>query len=91
MKVSTENLDTPPHPLIQTFSIPEEFYERIKGSATVFFGTVKQKIFEGNLDTSPSPLSINFFATRNFLKHSAEGFPYEFFRHCGTKNVNSKS
>ena len=34
----------------------------------------------------PTLLSINFFATRNFLKHSTEGFPYEIFRHCETKN-----
>ena len=92
-KFSTENLDTPPpplHPLIQTFSIPE-INERLKGSPTAFFGTVRQKVFEGNLDTSPSLLSINFFATTNFLKHSIEGFLYEMFRYCETKIFDGKS
>ena len=44
----------PPHPLMQTFSIPE-INERPNGSPTAFFDTVRQKIFEGNLDTSPPP------------------------------------
>ena len=57
-----------PHPLFQIFSIPE-INERLKGSLTAFFGNVRQKIFKGNLDTFPSLLSINFFDTRNFLKH----------------------
>ena len=51
---------------------------------------MRQKNFEGNLDTSPSLLSINFFATRNFLKHSIEGVLYEMFRHCQTKNFRRK-
>ena len=50
------------------------------------FGTVRQKIFDGKSWYSPPPLSINFFATGNFLKHSTEGFTCEYFRHCETKN-----
>ena len=47
---------------------------------------MRQKNSTENLDTTPPPLlSINFFATGNFLKHSAEGFNYEIFRHCETK------
>ena len=42
-QTSTENLDTP---LIQTFSVPE-ISETLKGSPTKFFGTVRQKIFDG--------------------------------------------
>ena len=39
----------------------------------------------------PTPLlSINFFATKNFLKHSTEGFPYGIFRHCETKKFRRK-
>ena len=45
-----------------------------------------QKIFERKSWYSPPLLSINFFATGNFLKHSTEGFPYKIFRHCETKN-----
>ena len=86
---STESLDTPPHPLIQTFSIPE-IIERLEGSPTAFFGSVRQKISEESLDTSPSLLSINFFATRNFLKHMIEEFLYEMFRYCETKNFRQK-
>ncbi len=38
----------------------------------------------------PPLLSINFFATGNFLKHSTEGFPYEVFWHCETNNFRRK-
>ena len=45
-----------------------------------------KKFSTENLDT-PSPLlSKNFFATGHFLKHRSEGFLYEIFRHCETKN-----
>ena len=60
-----------------------------KDSPTKFFGTVRQKIFDGKSWYSPF-LSINFFATGNFLKHSTEGFPYEISRHCETKNFRRK-
>ena len=49
-----------------------------------------KKCSKENLDTSPSLLSINFFATVNFLKHSTEGFPYEIFWHCETKKFWQK-
>ena len=52
----------------QYFSIPD-INDTLKGCTTKFFGTVRQTTFEGNLDNPPSLLSINFFATRNFLKH----------------------
>ena len=73
------------------FSTPA-ISEILRGSPTKFFGTVRQTIFDGNFRYSPSPfLSINFFATRNFLKHSTEGFLYEMFRYCETKNFDRKS
>ncbi len=87
-KFSTENLDTPP-PLLSTLS--ETQHRRVPRQN--FFGTVRQKIFSTteNLDTPPSPfLSIHFFAAGNFLKHSTEGFTYEIFRHCETKNFRRK-
>ena len=90
-KTSTENRDTPP--LIQTFSIPE-IIATVKDSSTEYFGTVRQKIFDGKSWYSPPPrrlLSINFLATGNFLKHSTEGFTYQIFRHCETKNFDRKS
>ena len=46
---------------------------------------MRQKIFEGNLDTSPSLLSINFFGTRKLLKLSTEGFLYDMFWYCEKK------
>ena len=49
-----------------------------------------RKFSTENLDTPPPLLSINFFATGNFLKHSAEGFNYEIFRHCETENFPRK-
>ena len=45
-----------------------KLFDTPKCSPTKFFGTLRQKIFEGVFDTSPSFLSINFFVTRNFLK-----------------------
>ena len=50
----------------QHFLIPE-ISETLKGSFTKFFGTVRQKIFEGKL-WYPL-LCIKFFDTRNFLIH----------------------
>ena len=78
-----------PPPLIQTFSIPE-INATVKDSPTEIFGTEK-KISTEKLDTPPPLLFINFLATGNFLKHSTEGFPYEIFRHCETKNFRRKN
>ena len=72
------------------FSIPE-ISETLRGSPTKYFGTVRQKNSKENLDTPPSLLSINFFDTRNFVKHSTEKFPYEVFRYCETKKIDRKS
>ena len=58
--------------------------------STEIFGTVRQKNFDGKSWYSPPLLSINFFTTGNFLKHSAEGFLYEIFRHCETKKFRQK-
>ena len=81
----------PPLSLIQTFSVPE-INVTVKDSPTEIFGNVRQKISTENLDTPLPPplLSINFFATGNFLKHSTEGFTYKIFRHCETKNFRWK-
>ena len=55
--------------------------ETLKGSFTKFFGTLRQKIFDGNLWY---PLiCIKFFDTPNFLRHWREA--HEIFRHCETK------
>ena len=50
----------------QHFLIPE-ISETLKGSFTKFFGTVRQKIFDGKLRYPL--LCIKFFDTPNFLKH----------------------
>ena len=52
---------------------------------------MRQKNFEGNLDTSPSLLAINLFATGIFLKHSTEWFPCEVFRHCEIENFSMEN
>ena len=80
----------PPPSLIQTFSVPE-INATVKDSPTEIFGTVRQKIFDGKSWYSLPPLlSINFFATGKFLKHSTEGFLYEIFRYCKTKIFQRK-
>ena len=89
-KFSTENLDTPPPSFIQIFSGPE-VSETLKDSPTKFFGTVRQKNFDRKSWKSPPLLSINFFATGRFLKHSTEGFTYQIYRHCETKNFRRKN
>ena len=87
-----ENLDTPPPPLIQTFSIPE-IIATVKDSPTEIVGTVRQKNFDENLDTPspPPPLLFsypNFFDTQNYC--NSKGFPYGNCRHCETKNFRRK-
>ena len=71
------------HPL--HFLMPE-ISETLKGSFTKFFGTVRQKIFDGNL-WYPL-LCIKFFDTPNFLRHWRDA--HEIFRHCETKNFRRK-
>ena len=69
IKTSTENLDTPPPPppLIQIFSVPE-INETLKDPPLrKFFGTVRQKIFDGKL-WHPL-LCIKVFDTTKILKH----------------------
>ena len=86
---STENLDTP-LPLNQTFSIPE-IIEILKDSPLRKFSALWDKKFSiKNFETPPPPLSINFFATGNSLKHSTEGFTYQIFRHWETKKIRQK-
>ena len=81
----------PPPSFIQIFSGPE-VSETLKDSPTKFFGTVRQKNFDRKSWKSPPPLlSINFFATGRFLKHSTEGFTYQIYRHCETKNFRRKN
>ena len=64
-----------------------EISETLKGSFTKFFGTVRQKIFDGNL-WYPQ-LCIKFFDTPNFLKHWRDA--HEIFRHYETKNFRRKN
>ena len=64
-----------------------EISETLKGSFTKFFGTVRQKIFDGKL-WYPL-LRIKFFDTPNFLKHWRDA--HEIFGHCETKNFRRKN
>ena len=61
--------------------------ETLNGSFTKFFGTVRQKIFDGKL-WYPL-LCIKFFDTPNFLKHWRDD--HDIFRHCETKNFRRKN
>ena len=54
------------------------------------FSALSDKKFSTENLYTPPLLSINFLATGNFLIHSREGFPYEIFRHCETKNFQRK-
>ena len=93
-KFSTENLDTPPSPLIHKLfrcrKLSETQHRRVH--LQNFSALWDIKFSTENLDTPPSPLlSIHFFATGNVLKHSTEGFTYKIFRHCETKNFRRKN
>ena len=70
----------------KNFSVPQIFWN-IEGMPTKFFGTVRQKIFDGNL-WYPL-LCIKFFDTPNFLRHWRDA--HEIFRHCETKNFRRKN
>ena len=49
------------------------------------------KVFRQRLFLPFTPLlSINFLANGKFLKHSTEGFLYEMFRYCATKQFRQK-
>ena len=52
---------------------------------------MRQKVFGGSSWRSPQPTPINFLATRNFLEHSPEKFPYEILRHCETKTISTQN
>ncbi len=89
---STENLDTPPSPLIHKLfrcrKLSETQHRRVHLQN---FSALWDKKFSTKILILPPPLlSINFFATGNFLKHTAECFNYEIFRQCETKNFRRK-
>ena len=65
-----------------------EISETVKGSFTMFFGTVILKIFDGKSWYYPPPSYPNFFDTRN--QCNSKGFPYGNFRHCETKKFRRK-
>ena len=78
----------PPHsPLIHKIFRYQKFCETQKGSSTKWFGTVRQKIFDGNL-WYPL-LCIEFFDTPNFLRQWRDA--HEIVRHCETKNFRRKN
>ena len=79
------------HP--QHFLIPE-ISETLKVSLTKFFGTVRQKIFHGKLRyflPPPSPLSINFCATRKFWSTAEKGSCTKRFGTARQNNSDGKS
>ena len=66
-----------------------ETNDTLKGSTMKVFGSVRQNILD-RISWYTHFLSIDFFATGKILKHSTEGFFYEMFRHCETKNFRRK-
>ena len=54
---------------------------------TEFFGTVRQKLFDGKPWYSPRSYP-NFVGTRNYC--NSKGFPHGNFRHCETKIFRRK-
>ena len=91
-KFWTENLDTPflllpPPPTLLSINFFDTLNQwKTKGFPYGSFRHCETKSFRRKILILPPLLSINFFATGNFLKHSTEGFPCEVFRHCETKN-----
>ena len=88
-KFSTENRD------ISLRSI--NFFNTRKGSKTKGFPYEIFRHFDTinfrrkNSIFPPHPfLFINYFATRNFLKHSIEGCLYEVVRYCGAQMFRQK-
>ena len=65
-----------------------EISETVKGSFTMFFGTVRLKNFRRKILILPPPSYSNFFGTRN--QCNSKGFPYGKFRHCETENFRRK-
>ena len=79
-----------PPSMHKIFRYPK-FSETFKVCSRNFSALWDKKISIENLESPPPLLSINFFATGRFLKHSTEGFTYQIYRHCETKNFRRKN
>ena len=66
----------------------QNFSERLKGSFTKFYGTVRQKVFDGKC-WYPPLLSLTFLDNLNFW--NTERLPHEVFWHCETKIFRRKT
>ena len=80
-------------PSLTLYNFPyQSFSETQKVSSRKAFGTVRQNFSDGKpwYSPSPIPLSINFFTSESFLKHSTEGFLYEMLRYCEKEQVRRK-
>ena len=66
----------PPFLMLKIFRFPK-FCDTPKCSPTNNFGTARQKIFDGKY-WYPPPLSLNFFANKNFLKQHRRVTPWKF-------------
>ena len=87
-RLSTENCDITLWSK-NFFDTRKEWYT--KGFTCEFFRHCETKNFQRKILILTPFLSINFFATGSFLKHSTEGFIYEIFRYCETKHFERKS
>ena len=80
-----QNRDAPP-PMHENFR-QKKFSETPKCSPMKYFGTVRQKLSDGQ--TWHLLLRNKFFDTSNFLKHWRDA--HESFRHCETWNFRRKT
>ena len=89
-----KTLDTPLPPLFHKLFRYRKFSEthHRRLPQRNFSGTVRQKIFDGKpwYSPPPPPSFPYIFAPWIYLKHCTEGFLYEMFRYCETKNVRRK-
>ena len=84
-----KNVNQPP--LLSLTFFDTRIWWNSKGFPYEIFSALRQDTFDPKWWYPPPVLSINFFATGNFLKHSTEGFPTIFFGTVRQKNLRRKT
>ena len=88
-KIFDGKIVIPPTPLIHKNFRYQKVSETQKGSSTKCFGTVRQKIFDKKSLYPPSSYPWKFSIPE--ILGDTEGFFYEIFRYCETKNYSTKN